>query len=134
MWLKFSGNNVTWLLESTAFRRALITVITTSLAVIGVVTMPPTSASAVEAPAYNVVDRPATAVTGDPLPTVQIDGVVWTQVTPATRSTRVASSPARARPGRPTTNETPRGNLLSFDIRTGQLNTDFAPSLNGTRT
>ncbi|MDP9429300.1 MAG: hypothetical protein M3Q47_10700 [Actinomycetota bacterium] len=73
---------------------------------------------------------PAT-VTADPLPTVQINGVVWAQVVvgdtvyAAGRFTR--ARPAGAAAG---TQDTVRNNLLAYDIRTGALVTSFAPDLN----
>ena len=80
-----------------------------------------------------IKQRPGSGVTADGLPTVQIDGVVWTQVTSG-NTVYAGGQFTGARPAgsADNQNETPRGNLLSFDIRTGQLNTDFAPSLNGT--
>jgi len=71
-------------------------------------------------------------VSADALPTVQIDGVVWSQV--VVGNTVYAGGrfnnarPAGAAAG---TNLTPRGNLLAYDITTGNLITSFAPSLNG---
>ncbi|MGF7238838.1 MAG: hypothetical protein ACQSGP_28360 [Frankia sp.] len=74
---------------------------------------------------------PAT-VSADALPTVQINGVVWSQVTVGTTvyatgsftSARPAGSPAG-------TNETPRANLLAYNITTGKLITSFNHVLNG---
>lgn len=72
------------------------------------------------------------AVTADRLPTAQIDGVVWSQA--VVGNTVYAGGrfdnarPAGAAPG---TNLTPRGNLLAYDITTGNLVTSFAPTLNG---
>jgi PKD repeat protein len=73
---------------------------------------------------------PAT-VSADVLPTVQINGVVWSSVTVGNivyatgefTSARPAGSPAG-------TNETPRGGLLAFDITTGNLITSFNHTLN----
>lgn len=77
--------------------------------------------------------RDEDAVTADVLPTVQIDsGVVWSQVvigdTVYAGGSFSQTRPAGAEPG---TNLTPRGNLLAYDIRTGELVTSFAPNLNG---
>ncbi|MEW1957297.1 PKD domain-containing protein [Kineococcus sp. NPDC059986] len=70
-------------------------------------------------------------VTADVLPTVQVDGVVWAQTTVGNTvyaTGRFTSArPAGAAAG---TNETPRGNLLAYDLTTGRLTTSFAPSLN----
>jgi len=70
-------------------------------------------------------------VSADVLPTVQVNGVVWSQVTVGT-TVYATGSFSSARPaGAPAgVNETPRGNLLAYDIRTGNLITGFAHSLN----
>ncbi|MGY1649769.1 PKD domain-containing protein [Geodermatophilus sp. SYSU D01119] len=74
---------------------------------------------------------PAT-VTADALPTVQVDGVVWSQVTVGD-TVYVAGRFGTARPAgaAPGTQLTTRNNLLAYDIRTGALVTSFAPDLNG---
>lgn len=79
-----------------------------------------------------VLDRTAATVTADALPTVQINGVVWKTAIAGNivfaggkfTSARPAGAPAG-------TNETPRNNLLAFDVRTGNLITSFAPDLDG---
>lgn len=77
--------------------------------------------------------NPATPVTvsADPLPTVQIDGVVWSQAILGNRvyagGSFTTARPAGAAPG---VNTTPRANLLAYDITTGVLDTGFAPVLN----
>lgn len=80
-----------------------------------------------------VVGRGATGVTADPLPTVQINGIVWTQVvvgnTVYAGGKFSTARPAGAAPGESTV---PRSNLLAFDIRTGELIKSFAPKVNGT--
>ncbi|MCU1431250.1 MAG: hypothetical protein JWP95_355, partial [Actinotalea sp.] len=73
-----------------------------------------------------------TTVTTDPLPTVQINGVVWNQqivggtvyVAGNFTSARPAGSPAG-------TGEVPRTHLLAYDLATGVLVPGFAPVLNG---
>ncbi|HEY4625631.1 MAG TPA: radical SAM protein, partial [Blastococcus sp.] len=76
---------------------------------------------------------PATpvTVTADALPTVQINGVVWSQAVVG-NTVYVAGQFTRVRPaGAPAgTQETVRNNLLAYDIRTGELITSFAPDLN----
>lgn len=69
------------------------------------------------------------------LPTVQIDGVAWSQVVVGNR-VYVAGSFATARPAgaAPGTNLTPRANLLAYDITTGALIQSWAPSLNAQAT
>ncbi|GAA3693018.1 hypothetical protein GCM10023081_32980 [Arthrobacter ginkgonis] len=72
-----------------------------------------------------------TTVTADELPTAQINGVAWTQVIIGNTvyvggdftSARPAGSPAGV-------NEVARGNILAYDLRTGQLINSFAPSFN----
>lgn len=84
---------------------------------------------AVAAPAP-VVASTADTVSADRLPTTQVDGVVWS--TAVVGNTVFAGGkfnnarPAGAAPG---TNLTPRGNLLAFDIRSGELITAFAPTV-----
>ncbi|WP_243074145.1 PKD domain-containing protein [Microbacterium sp. SS28] len=76
--------------------------------------------------------RPVAAVTADRLPTVQINGVVWSQAVVG-NTVYAGGSFSQARPAgaAPGTNQTPRANLLSYDITTGNLNTSFTPTLNG---
>lgn len=75
-----------------------------------------------------VRDRTAKTVTTDPLPTVQINGVVWTQVMIGNvvyaGGEFTAARPAGAAAG---TNQTSRKNLLAYDITTGKLITTFVP-------
>ncbi len=90
------------------------------------------ASAAVADPTYNVVDRSAQGVTADALPTVQIDGVVWDTAI-AGDTVYAGGQFANARPAGAAagTNLTPRSNLLSFNLRTGVLNTGFAPTVNG---
>ncbi|RBY94250.1 radical SAM protein [Blastococcus sp. TBT05-19] len=73
-----------------------------------------------------------TTVAADALPTVQINGVVWAQAVVG-NTVYVGGKFTSARPaGAPVgTGETPRANLLAYDIRTGELITSFAHDLNG---
>src|SRR4051794_23883833 len=91
----------------------------------------PGMARADSAPVPVTATDPVT-VAADALPTVQINGVVWSQVVVGT-TVYVGGSFTSARPaGAPAgTNETPRANLLAYDIGTGKLITSFAPNLNG---
>ena len=92
------------------------------------VIVPVSPAAADTAPPADV----PTTVSSDGLPTVQINGVVWTQVTIG--NTVIAAGeftdarPAGSPPGQ---NTVPRQNMLAFDIRTGDLIADFDPSFNG---
>ncbi|MFJ4172663.1 LamG-like jellyroll fold domain-containing protein [Microbacterium sp. NPDC089696] len=89
----------------------------------------PTVAVADTAPASGVPET----VTADALPTVQIDGVVYAQEVVG-NTVYVGGSFAKARPaGSPAgTNETPRANLLAYDLTTGALISSWNPGANGT--
>ncbi|ROP42991.1 PKD domain-containing protein [Pseudokineococcus lusitanus] len=69
-------------------------------------------------------------VTADALPTVQVDGVVWDVLVVGDRAYATGSfknaRPAGAAPG---TQQTPRSNILAFDVRTGALLPGFTASL-----
>ncbi|WP_324276052.1 hypothetical protein [Blastococcus brunescens] len=71
---------------------------------------------------------PAT-VSADALPTVQTDGVVWSMVTVGNTVYATGSFATATPPGGGA--GTPRGNLLAFDIRTGELIPGFDHTLNG---
>jgi PKD repeat protein len=73
---------------------------------------------------------PAT-VTADALPTVQQDGVIWSEVTVGNTvyATGSFSTTWPAGQSQASATKTPRANLLAFDIRTGQL-TSFNHTLN----
>ncbi|MGY2130537.1 PKD domain-containing protein [Blastococcus sp. SYSU DS0617] len=90
------------------------------------------AASADSAPLDPADPATPVTVTADPLPTVQIDGVVWAQVVVG-NTVYVAGRFAKARPAgaRAGTAETVRNNMLAYDIRTGELITSFTPDLNG---
>ena len=72
-----------------------------------------------------------TTVSADGLPTAQINGVVWSQ-TVVNDVVYAAGSFTSARPAGAAagTNETPRSNLVAYNINTGEL-TAFAPTVNG---
>jgi PKD repeat protein len=93
----------------------------------GAITAPAASA------APGVVQTSAAGmVTADPLPTVQVNGVVWSQAVVGTKVFAGGSfSQARPAGAAAGTNETPRSNLLAYDITTGALDAGFAPVLNG---
>ncbi|WP_199424897.1 LamG-like jellyroll fold domain-containing protein [Actinotalea solisilvae] len=75
--------------------------------------------------------RPAT-VSADPLPTVQINGVVWAQLVVG-GTVYVGGNFTRARPaGSPAgSNEVNRTHLLAYDLATGVLVGSFNHTLNG---
>ncbi|MCU1615891.1 MAG: Conserved secreted protein of unknown function, putative domain [Frankiales bacterium] len=101
------------------------------LVVAGVTTVPTSPARADSAPADPALPATPATVSADALPTVQVDGVVWSQVVVG-NTVYAAGQFTRARPaGSPAgVNETVRNNLLAYDIRTGDLITGFAPDLN----
>ncbi|MBN9618720.1 MAG: cell surface protein, partial [Actinobacteria bacterium] len=72
------------------------------------------------------------SVTADALPTVQIDGVVWSQVVVG-NTVYAGGNFANARPAGSAAgvNNVPRTDLLAYDITTGNLIDSFAPVLNG---
>ena len=77
--------------------------------------------------------RSTAVVTADGLPTVQVDGVVWTQVVVGS-TVYAAGDFGKARPAgaAPGTSTTTRKNLLANSLTTGKLNTTFKPgALNG---
>ncbi len=71
-------------------------------------------------------------VSADPLPTVQIDGVAWTQRvignTVYVGGNFTTARPAGSAPG---VNTVARANLLAYDITTGNLINSWAPTTNG---
>lgn len=89
------------------------------------------SARADSAPLDPTAVSTPTTVSADPLPTVQMNGVAWAQVvvgnTVYVAGRFTSARPAGAAAG---SQETPRGNLLAYDIRTGVLVNSWAPSLN----
>ncbi|MFE6995690.1 PKD domain-containing protein [Microbacterium sp. NPDC057659] len=76
-------------------------------------------------------DGEASTVTADALPTVQINGIVWDQEIVGNVVYAVgqfsSARPAGAAAG---TNETPRSNMLAYNLTTGELITSFAPTIN----
>lgn len=88
------------------------------------------AASADTAPPVDAVG--AETVSADPLPTVQVNGVVWSQAVAGNRVFAGGEfSQARPAGSAAGTNQTPRTNLLAYNIATGVLDTSFNPVLNG---
>lgn len=109
-----------------AFVTVLVTVLGVALtAALGAVQPASAAVSAVA----NVGSSGATA---DALPTVQVNGIVWTQVVVGNvvfaGGQFSTARPAGAAPGKSAVR---RSNLLAFDIRTGKLIHTFAPTING---
>ena len=83
--------------------------------------------SASAAPATPTAPASPATVTADGLPTVQVNGVVWSQVvvgdTVYATGKFTSARPAGSAAG---TNETPRANLLAYSISTGSSQTSLA--------
>ena len=96
------------------------------------VAAPPAFADLVVPGPNPIAQRTPAMVSGDVLPTVQIDGVVWSQAI-AGNVVYAGGQFANARPAgaAANTNLTPRSNLLAYNLATGVLITGFAPTLNG---
>ncbi len=113
--------------RSTA-RSALAALTTVALAAVGIAVA---SAPAQAAPSP-VIAPTAQTVTTDPLPTTQIDGVVYTQLvvgnTVYAGGDFTNARPAGAAPG---VNTVPRTSLLAYNLTTGALISSFNPVLNG---
>lgn len=110
-------------------RSLLVMGLTTAVTSVGLISTGP-AASADTAPVAPVT---VPTVSADALPTVQIgQGVVWDQLIVGNR-VYVTGEFSTARPaGSPLgSNETPRANILAYDLTTGALITSWAPTLNG---
>ncbi|MBO0879067.1 MAG: PKD domain-containing protein [Mycobacterium sp.] len=79
-----------------------------------------------------IVQPPADSYTADALPTVQINGVAWSQAVVG-NTVYVGGSFTTARPaGSPAgSNEVTRNNLLAYDVTTGALIDSFDHDVNG---
>lgn len=91
----------------------------------------PAAAAPAAAAEADASGRPQANYTADPLPTVQINGVVWDQLIVGD-VVYVVGSFSQARPyGAPAgSQETPRANMLAYRLSTGELIDGFAPELN----
>lgn len=104
-------------------RRLSLTIISATLAVSSM-------AVPVAADTYPPAGTPAT-VSADPLPTVQVNNIVWAQVTVG-NTVYATGNFTKARPAdsAPGQNEVTRNRILAYDIRTGNLIPEFNHSLN----
>lgn len=77
------------------------------------------------------MDNPSAGVTADALPTAQLNGVAWDQVV-AGGTVYVGGDFSSARPAGSAAgqNESPRTNLMSYNLQTGEM-TAWAPVVNG---
>ena len=112
---------------------SLLAIIMTAVTAVGLATVSPlTSAAAVaDSTVPPVIDNPADAVTADGLPTAQINGVAWDQVVVG-NTVYVAGEFTSARPAGAAlgSGESPRTNLMSYNLQTGVM-TSWAPNVNG---
>ena len=111
-------------------RRAVAIGLTTSLVAAGAwIAGPAPVAAADSAPAD---PGTPTTVTTDPLPTVQINGVAWSQVIVG-GTVYVAGQFSTARPAGAAAgvSTVTRGNLLAYDLASGDLVSSWAPTLDG---
>jgi hypothetical protein len=105
----------------------------TAAAVVGMAAVVGTAVVAPAARADTAPTSPTTpaTVSADALPTVQINGVVWSQVTVGTTVYATGNFTAARPPGSaPGANLTTRKNLLAYSLTTGNLITTFARGLN----
>lgn len=105
--------------------RALSSLTAAAVVVAGLVAVSPAYADT--APAAGV----AQTVSTDALPTVQVDGIVWSQVVVG-NTVYAAGSFATARPAGAAAgvSTTPRANVLAYDLTTGALRTGFIANTN----
>ena len=113
-------------MTSPRLTRTAAFILASLLALVGI-TAVPAQAVADERPA-----PPPTTYSAQALPTVQINGVVWDQLVVG-NTVYVVGQFTSARPaGAPSgVGETPRSNILAYNLTTGELVTGFAPTLNG---
>ncbi len=113
---------------SRRLRAAFVVLVASSVTAVGLVVGSPSSAGAAQTP---IQPAPTNTVTADRLPTVQIDGIAWTQVVVG-NTVYVGGKFNNARPAGAAagTNLTPRANILAYDITTGNLITTFTASTN----
>ncbi|MFB4296090.1 LamG-like jellyroll fold domain-containing protein [Actinomadura sp. NTSP31] len=108
----------------------------TAIAVLAAVSTVLAGAAAPAAPASADTDPPAgtpATVSADPLPTAQVNGVVWSMATVGT-TVYATGNFTKARPAGVAAGgagEVARGNIVAFDLTTGNLIPSFDHSLNG---
>lgn len=122
----FRGDN--GMPKTTVLKRAVSVMSATMLGLVGV----GLGATRAQAAPATIQPQPNNSITADRLPTVQINGVVWSTDVVGNK-VYAGGSFTRARPAGASagTNETVRNNLLAFDITTGNMDASFAPDLNG---
>ncbi len=112
-------------------RQRLVDILICTLVFVGGLALSGSVTAPAHAAPSPVEPRSSGVVTADSLPTVQIDGIAWSQTlvddVVYAGGAFAQSRPAGAAPG---TNQTPRGNLLAYNIETGELISDFSPRLN----
>src|SRR4051794_12216504 len=108
-------------------RRSIVVLATVAAVTLGSLTVAQ-SAQADTAPVNPALPSSPATVSADALPTVQINGVVWSQViignTVFVGGNFTQAQPAGAAAG---VNTVSRTYLLSYDLTTGVLNTGFNP-------
>jgi PKD repeat protein len=111
---------------------AATTLVASAAAAVTVAAAAPAGAAVVVGPVSPVANRnPATQVTADVLPTVQMDGVAWSQAIVG-NTVWVGGQFSNARPAGAAagTQQVTRNNLLAYNLTTGALITSIAPNLN----
>lgn len=111
-------------------KRAISAVVTVALIGSGAVGGSLMAAAPATADTAPVAPATRSTVSADALPTVQVNGVVWAQIvvgdTVYATGQFTSARPPGAAPG---TVGVARSNILAYDIRTGQLLTSWAPTL-----
>ena len=117
--------------KKSGLSRILTSILATGALVAGGLVVSVAAAPIAAADPGPVVPITATMPTADSLPTVQVDGVVWSQQiignTVYVGGQFTNARPAGAAPG---TSLTARSNMLSYNLTTGALNTGFNPAPN----
>ena len=125
------GEFVHFFVGSTGVRRRAFAIPAVVALILSFVTVSVVGAVSATADPGGPVQRPVGLVTADSLPTAQINGVAWAQAIAGTRvyagGEFTSARPAGAALG---VQESARGNLLAYDLATGNLISTFAPKVN----